>query len=200
MKNLFKRSLQVVVLFTLLGSNAMSNDNNPSNNLIVVNGKLVDITLKYNDGDLKININDSFGYVLYNDIYKGASFTRKFDLTSLPNGSYYFEIEGQTRISRIPFNVNSTNVDFLKDEESVFFKPIVRMQDNTILISKITLNNEKLNLELYDEDLNLLYTEELVGDIQLQRGLNISKLMVGEYKLVMNSEKRKFEQKVKKRK
>jgi len=200
MKNLFKRSLLTVALLTLLGSNAMSNETNLNDNLIIVNGKLINLTLKYTDGDLKVNVKDSFGYILYNDTYTGSEFAKKFDLTSLPNGNYYFEIEGQTKIMMIPFTVSLTNVDFQKDEETVFLKPIVRMKDDNIFISKITFNNEILKIELYDNDSNLLYKEELKGAISLERNLNISKLVSGDYKLIMISENRIFEQTVKKRK
>jgi len=196
MKNLFKRSLLVVAMFTLLASNAMSNDNNFNDNLIIVNGKLVDLTLKFTDGDLKINIKDSFGFVLYNDTYTGVEFTRKFDLTSLPNGNYYFEIEGQTKIKVIPFAVILNNVDFQKEEETIFFKPIVRFKDNVVYISKLALKNEKMIIKIYDDNSNLIYTEDLMGKLYLDRKLNLSMLESGSYNLVLKSEGKIFKEKV----
>lgn len=200
MKNLIKKSLLAIMLLTLLGSNAMSNETNLNDNLIIVNGKLIDLTLKYTDGDLKVNVKDSFGLILYNDTYTGTEFNKKFDLTSLPNGNYQFEIEGQTRIITIPFVVSSNNVDFHKEDESIFYKPIVRIENDNIYISKMAFNNESLKVALYDKDSNLLYTEELIGKINLERNLNISKLMKGDYRLIMISENRRFEQIMKKRK
>ncbi len=200
MKNLIKRSLLTLALLALLASNAMNNETNLYNNKIIVKGKLIDLNLKFTDGGLKVNVKDDFGFVLYNDTYIGSEFARKFDLTSLPNGNYYFEIEGQTKIITIPFKVNSSNVDFQKEEESIFYKPILRMDDDSIYISKVTFNNEPFKIELYDNDSHLLYKEELKGAISLERKLNISKLESGEYKFIMISENRVFEQIVKKKK
>lgn len=200
MKNLIKRSLLTLALLTLLASNAMNNETNLYNNKIIVKGKLIDLNLKFTDGGLKVNVKDDFGFVLYNDTYIGSEFARKFDLTSLPNGNYYFEIEGQTKIITIPFKVNSSNVDFQKEEESIFYKPILRMEGDSIYISKVTFNNEPFKIELYDNDSHLLYEEELKGAISLDRKLNISKLESGEYKFMMISKSRVFEQIVKKKK
>ena len=199
MKNLFKRSLLVIALFTLLGSNAMSNDNNLNDNLIIVNGKLVDLTLKYTDGELKINIKDSFGIVLYNDIYTGVEFTKKFDLTSLPNGNYYFEIEGQTKIKMIPFTVILNNIDFQKEEETIFFKPIIRFKENVVYISKLALKKGKMKIKIYDDNSNLIYTEDLKEKLYLERKLNLSMLESGSYNIVLKSEGKIFKEKVTKK-
>ena len=199
MKNLFKRSLLVIALFTLLGSNAMSNDNNLNDNLIIVNGKLVDLTLKYTDGELKINIKDSFGIVLYNDIYTGVEFTKKFDLTSLPNGNYYFEIEGQTKIKMIPFTVILNNIDFQKEEETIFFKPIIRFKENVVYISKLALKKGKMKIKIYDDNSNLIYTEDLKEKLYLDRKLNLSMLESGSYNIVSKSEGKIFKEKVTKK-
>ena len=194
MKNLFKRSLLAIALFTLLGSNAMSN--NLNDNRITVNGKIVDLTLKYTDGDLKINIKDSFGVVLYNNSYTGVEFTKTFDLTSLPNGNYYFEIEGQTKIKMLPFTVILNNIDFQKEEESIFFKPTVRFKENIVYISKLALKNEEMKIKIYDDNSNLIYTEDLMGKLYLDRKLDFSMLKSGSYELVLKSEGKIFKEKV----
>lgn len=199
MKSLIKRSLLVVALFTLLGSNAMNNKTNPIDNLIIVKGKLIDLTLKYKDGDLKVNIKDNSGVVLYNDAFIGNKFSRKFDLTSLPNGNYHFEIEGQTKIMIIPFNVSLNNVDFQKEEETIFFKPIVRFKENVVYISKLALNNEVMKIEIFDVNSNLIYTEDLAGNLYLDRKLNFSKLESGSYELVLASGGKIFKEKVHKK-
>jgi hypothetical protein len=198
MKNLIKRSLLIVAFFTLPASKAMSNEPNPNANVTIVNGKLINLTLNYSDGDLEVNIQDSFGLVLYKEKYIGAMVSRKFDLTLLPNGSYFFEISGQTKIKIIPFSVTSNNVDFEKEKETIFFKPIVRFKDDVVYISKLAFKNEALNINVYDTNYNLLYSEQLKNNINLGRKLSFSKLEPGNYRLVLKSEGRVFEETIKK--
>lgn len=198
MKNLIKRSLLIAAFFTLPISNAMSNEPNPNANVISVNGKLINLTLNYSDGDLEVNVQDSFGLVLYKEKYVGAILSRKFDLTLLPNGNYFFEISGQTKIKIIPFSVTSNNVVFEKEKETIFFKPIVRFKDDVVYISKLALKNETLNIKVYDTNYKLLYSEQLKNNINLGRKLSFSKLEPGNYRLVLKSEGRVFEETIKK--
>ncbi|MDP2068750.1 MAG: hypothetical protein Q8K04_07265 [Lutibacter sp.] len=199
MKNLIKRSLLIAAIFTLPISNAMSNEPNPNSNIIIiVNGKLIDLTLDYADGDIEVNVQDSFGFVLYREKYTGASLSRKFDLTLLPNGNYFLEINGQTKIEIIPFTVTSNNVDFEKEKVTIFFKPIVRFKDDVVYISKLALEKEALNIKVYDTNFNLLYSENLKNNINLGRKLSFSKLEPGNYMLVLKSEGRVFEKTIKK--
>ncbi|MDP3313407.1 hypothetical protein [Lutibacter sp.] len=198
MKNLIKRSLLIATIFTLPISYAMSNEPNPNTNIIIVNGKLIDLTLDYSDGDLEVNVQDSFGFVLYKEKYTGVALSRKFDLTLLPNGNYFFEINGQTKIKIIPFTVSSKNVNFEKEKETVFFKPIVRFKDDVVYISKLALKKETMNIKVYDINANLLYSEELKDNTNLGRKLNFSKLELGNYRVVLKSDGRVFEEIIKK--
>ncbi|PKP12990.1 MAG: hypothetical protein CVU08_07620 [Bacteroidetes bacterium HGW-Bacteroidetes-3] len=198
MKNLLKRSLLIAAIFTLPISNAMSNEPNPDSNIIIVNGKLIDLTLDYADGNLEVNVQDSFGFVLYREKYTGASLSRKFDLTLLPNGNYIFEINGQTKIKMIPFTVTANNVDFEKEKETIFFKPIVRFKNDVVFISKLALNKEALHIKVYDPNANLIYSEELKNNLNLGRKLSFSKLEPGNYRVVLKSDGRIFEETLKK--
>ena len=69
-------------------------------------------------------------------------YNKGFDLTSLPNGEYYFELDKDIEVQVIPFQVKMNKVEFLKEKETKFFKPIIRFKDNKILLtSRITSYN-----------------------------------------------------------
>jgi hypothetical protein len=194
MKNLIKKSLLVVaVLTTIVMSGANIIDNVKVN---VIGSKLIDLKLKNSDGDLTISVRDAYGETLYTEKFEGNYFSKKYDLNTLPTGNYYFEIEGRTKINLMPFKVTSEGIEFNNKVESVYFKPIVRQEGNIVFISKVTLNNENFTICLYDDDLNMLYKEELVGDINLGKTLNLMKLHEGSYSVVMYSGGKSFEQKI----
>ena len=110
---------------------------------------------------------------------------KKFDLSGLPDGEYYFEVNSKTKIGTTPFSVASNNLEF--KEETIVFKPIVRFKNNNIYISKFTLNNETLDVFLYDDNQHLIYNEKLFGKNSLSRILNLSNLDSGSYRLVLKS-------------
>ena len=157
---------------------------------IGANAEIINFSLQNGDGNIEVSIIDSKGYKLYKEKFQGGFYAKKFDFSALPNGDYFFEIEGQTRIKTVPFSVVLNSVKF--NSKSIYYKPIVRMKNDEIIISKMALSNEYLEIDLLDKNSNLLYTEKLNGKINLDRALDISELIEGDYKLVMKSENRIF--------
>ena len=182
MKKVFKRVVLIVVMVTALianGTNITVNINEKS--------KTINLKIDNNDGDLKISILDDKGVVLHSEKYKGAKFSKKFDFETLPNGNYYFEVEGVTKVKVIPVSVSSVEVKLIEDTNEVYFKPIIRRSKDKIFISKLNLANAVLEIKFYDEEGYLLYNEEIKDDLNLSKILNIKYLTKGEYTIVLNS-------------
>ncbi|SNR67199.1 hypothetical protein SAMN06265371_108116 [Lutibacter agarilyticus] len=194
MKNLIKKSLLVVaVLTTIVMSGANINNNVKVN---VIDSKVIDLKLKNSDGDLTISVRDAKGETLYTEKFEGNYFSKKYDLNTLPTGDYYFEIEGRTKINLMPFKVTSEGIEFDNKVESIYYKPNVRQDGDLVFISKVALNNENFTISLYDDHLNMLYKEELSGQVNLGKTLNLMKLEKGSYSVVMKSGGKSFEQKI----
>jgi hypothetical protein len=194
MKNLLKKNLLIVALLFAVVTKATNINNNVK--VAMINSKLIDLKLENSDGDLRISIKDIYGEVLYAEKFEGNYFSKKYDLNALPIGNYYFEIEGRTRINLMPFKLTSSGFEHRNQVKSTFYKPIVRQEEDLVFISKIAFNTEDFEVYLYDEQLNLLYKENLKGDINLGKTLNLKNLKSGNYKIVMKSEGKVFEQKI----
>lgn len=194
MKNLIKKSLLIVAVLATVVIKATNINNNVKVNVIDL--KLIDLKLKNTDGNLTISVKDAFGEVLYTEKFEENYFSKKYDLNTLPTGNYYFEIEGRTRINLMPFKVTSKGFEFKNNVESTYYKPIVRQDGDLVFISKIAFNKEEFEINLYDQQLNLLYREKLNGDINLGKKLNLKNLKSGNYSIVMKSAGKVFKQKV----
>ncbi len=194
MKNLIKKSLLAVVLFTTIISNATNINNNIRVN--VIESKLIDLKLNNSDGNLKISVKDVSGAILYTEKFEGNYFSKKYDLKTLPAGNYYFEIEGFTKISLMPFKITAKGLEFNGKIESTFYKPTVRQDGDLVFISKITFNEESLEISLVDDQLNTLYKEKLTDAINLRKTLNLINLKSGTYTVFTKSAGKSFEQKI----
>jgi len=196
MKSLIKKSLVIAMLFTAMVMVASNEDSGVT--FTVIDSKLIDLKLQNSDGDILISVKDIDGHVLYSENYEGLNFSKKYDLATLPNGDYFFEIEGSTKIKLMPFKVSSKKVSFNNEIETVYYKPTVRQDENLVYVSKVTFNEEaSLAISLYDEKLNVLYSEDLSGTLSLGKVLDISKLEKGNYKLVLKSGNKVFTQGIK---
>ena len=181
MNYILKKRVLAIMLLTVTFASANVNFGNIR--IFSESTKSLNIELKNNDGGLNVYIKDIYGVELYNEQFKGRQFLRKFDLSLLPDGDYFIEIVGQTRINMIPFKVSGINVEVLEMKKELIHKPIVRIQDDLVYISKFSQSKEVLKIVFYDEDNNILVEEKLRDEVMSGKIFSLAKLPKGKYKL-----------------
>lgn len=188
LKNVRKGILAVTLVASVIGH--ASNDNS----IIIKDAKKTDITLNnVKEGNL-LTIKDNAGLVLYKElIEKTGVYNKGFDLTALPNGNYFFELDKDVEIKTIPFTVASNKVTFNKEEETIFYKPVTIVKKDLVYVSKFSANSEPLTIKIYgvdaESDSELLYTETIKETQTIEK---IFKLNTGKYKIVFNSNNKDF--------
>ncbi|PQV49441.1 hypothetical protein CLV33_10371 [Jejuia pallidilutea] len=199
MKNVFSTPKKVMVMVAIMATVAGYAKNDNSKNIINKDAKTTAITLNVKQGNL-LTIKDANGIILYKEVMaqKGV-YSKGFDLTALPNGNYVIELEKDVEIKVMPFTVSSTKVSFNKESESVFFKPVTRVKEDLVYVTKLALNNEDLDIEIYKEaddysfeyfnnNYELVYKEKVENTKSLERIYKLSKK--GNYKIVYYSQGR----------
>lgn len=149
MKSVFSIPKKAIVAAAITAT--VSGYANNNNSKSIKDDKITAITLNVKQGNL-LTIKDANGIILYKEIMeqKGV-YSKGFDLTALPNGNYVIELEKDVEIKVMPFTVSSTKVSFNKESESVFFKPVTRVKEDLVYVTKLALNNEDLDIEIYKE-------------------------------------------------
>ena len=98
----------------------------------------------------RLLIKSKTGTIVYREsIQKTGLYKKEFDLTSLPNGDYFFELDKDFEITIIPFNVKDAQVIFKKEEEKTIFKPVIRTENNILFVGKLALNMEPMKIEIF---------------------------------------------------
>ena len=197
MKNLMKKSLFVIAFLTVSIAMANINDNDPRVKVNIIETKLMKLTLTGNTEMFEVTVKDSYGYQLHTEKLNSLDYSKKYDLTNLPNGNYTMEFESKSRIKVVPFRVSSSAIVLNNSEEVVYFKPMVRKVEDDVFVSMLALNNENLEILLYDEDNNLLYTDILKNSRNLDRKFNLSNLRSGDYSMVLRTNGRTFYETIK---
>ena len=193
MKKEFKLSILMVIMFTVMLSNVNAN------NFILLNKEFKKTTLTLNNvkKGQRLLIKDNQGLVLYKEfIQVEGTYFKGFDLTALPNGSYFFELDKDVEIKIIPFTVNSNEVTFNKEKETSIFKPFVRVKDNKLLISQLSLELKPLSIKVYQENNSssdyLLYSETVENTKKIERIYSLPVKTRESYRIVFKTEGREF--------
>lgn len=146
-----------------------------------------------------LSIKDENGIVLYKEfIQKSGSYTKGFDLTELPNGSYLFEVDKDVEISTIPFMVNADGVTFDAAGEKVTYKPVTRVIGDLLYVTKLSLNEAPLEIDIYYEsdevngEFESVYSEKIENSKIIERVYKLEDIKDGKFEIVCHSEGRVF--------
>ena len=144
-------------------------------------------------------IKDLNGLVLYKEaIQETGKYSKGFDLTSLPNGAYYFELDTELEIVVIPFDVKSTKVNFRKDDKTTIFKPMVRVKDDMVFVSRTSFESAPMDFKIYyASNSDVVLTEKFENEPFIERVYDFSSSKKGEYLFVFRSNGRKYVKSVK---
>ena len=139
-----------------------------------------------------LSIKNTNSIVMYSDIIEMAgNYARIFDLTSLENGKYTTELEKDFETIIKPFLIENGLVTFLPEENKTIFKPVIRTQDNLLLISKISLENQPIKITLYYMDA-VIYTETSKDTKVLNRALRLLKNKKGNYTVAISADNKNY--------
>lgn len=137
-------------------------------------------------------VKDEFGITLHSEtVSKTGKLTKIFDLRQLKNGKYTIELDKDFEIKIKTFEVKNNIVTFLTEKEFTEFKPVIRREQNKLLISQMSLDLNPLNVELYYGD-DLIYSETIKDEKSIKRVYELSKHKTGEYHTVITSEDRTY--------
>jgi len=192
MKTAIKKSL---VLVALLAAVTVSYGNEISGNMNNGKGITTNVTFDNVKKGSILSIKDMNGLVLYKEtIKKDGQYAKGFDLTSLPNGNYYFELNKDVEINVVPFKVDASVVTFDKAANERIFKPVAfKSKDNKVYVSKLSLEDEHLEVKILSEDNTVLYIETIEKNgIILGKVYDFSKSRSGNYTIVMKTKERRF--------
>ena len=195
MKNLVKNSLVVLGLFISLSSFA-----NAGHELIKEkDSKVTNMSFKSVEQGSNLTIKDAKGLVLYKEsINRTGKYSKGFDLTELPNGDYYFELESELKIVLIPFNVTLSKVNFKKEEENTIFKPVLKVKDEMVYLSRPSFDKTPIAVKIYfSENYDLILSEKFEKESEVKRVYDFSKSKRGNYVFVFESNGRKYSRTIK---
>lgn len=194
MNNLKKVFLMVAFMATVMGyanDKTFSIKENDANKTV--------LTLADVKGGNLFKIKDENGIVVYKEtIQRKGTYTKGFDLTSLPNGSYFFELEKDMEITTVPFEVKAAEVTFNKELSKTFYKPSTLIRGNMVLVNQLALNGMPLEIEVYydgadySQAYELIHSETISGTKNIERAYEFAEFEAGKYKIVYKTNGREF--------
>ncbi|WP_405574885.1 hypothetical protein [Winogradskyella sp. Asnod2-B02-A] len=179
MKTLFKNILVLaVVLGTYTGyANTKLEVTNAFNNV--------------SEGDY-ISVSDASGEVVYSGrVDYDGNIQKLYDFSQLKDGTYTVEVNKDFEIEINSLQVKKNIVTFSNKSSKKIFKPVFRSKDSQVIISKLAIDSNEMNVELYFEN-DLIHAENVKGNEILNRVYQLDKTQKGNYTAIIRANGRVF--------
>jgi len=199
--NIMKKAIQKYLLFVAVLVSMVSY---PSNDSLLNGDKNIKVTFlkleNVKEGQ-QLLIKDANQVILYKeDITESGEYKKGYDLTKLPNGDYYFELDKDIEIEVIPFSIANNTVSFDKDNKVTIFKPYVFAKKNTVIVSTLSLKASPLELSIYYENegvMELIHNQQITNLVNIQKAYVLDYSEKGNYLFLIKTEGRTFKNYIK---
>jgi hypothetical protein len=165
-------------------------------NYASINGLNVQEHFSIQDGKItnvnpKLVIRNKKGIAIFEGtVFNSSSMEELVSDMDLSNGSYTYEVIGDTNLEITSFVVEETTILFDAKGAKTIFMPTLRVKDDLVLVSQLSLLKEPLKIKMYysaEEDnskiFDLIYTEKIGEEMILERAYSLDKSKTGDYKI-----------------
>ncbi|MGJ8548545.1 hypothetical protein [Winogradskyella wichelsiae] len=139
-----------------------------------------------------ITVTDAAGSVVFSGLINfDGNISSLYDFSQLNDGVYIIEVDKDFEIEINTVEIKNNNVSFIDQRSEKFFKPVFRVEQDRIIISKLALNSAEMKVDLYFEN-ELIHTETIKGGEIINRVYKLDKKIKGEYTAVVSSNNREY--------
>tara|TARA_B110000003_G_scaffold152808_3_gene153562 strand:- start:36393 stop:36974 length:582 start_codon:yes stop_codon:yes gene_type:complete len=186
MKKVILKSLLAMSMFGTLTSYAKETPFTKGN------GNVTKVSLYNVKKGQSLFIKNTNGKIIIKDIIKSSgSITKGYDFTTLDNGYYTLEINKDYQIDVKPFTIISGEAIFHAKAEKIIFKPVIRFEENKILISKLDFEETEMVIIIFYEN-EMIFTDIIKGNLLIEKVYGLQKEIKGNYKIVTKVNDREY--------
>lgn len=134
----------------------------------------------------EVEITDAYGDRFFSKKTDDKSFTykRKYDLSTLDDGTYFMTVRHGDEKYQKEFTVRSGDIQVVNQRKVV--EPHIKVEGDMVKLSYLNFPNDNMSIAVFDEG-KLLHEEQLETQFTVHRGLDLSALRPGIYKVVFAS-------------
>ncbi|MBB5622816.1 hypothetical protein HDE69_003898 [Pedobacter cryoconitis] len=190
MKNLLKIGLIATILFTSVNTYASNDDLSLKVNS--VERKTIRLSINQTQ-DMKVTfygLNDEILYEKKGHELSGSSKT--YDLTDFPDGNYIMKLETDLKSVEYQINIENNKASLSTAPNKETFKPVLTKKDGVVTLNLDYTNKAPVEITIFDEFNNQLYTNTYNDSAKLVRKFNIGKALSSKLTFVITSKDQAF--------
>lgn len=191
MRNLRKKLLMIVMVMTSFLSFG-NTESGFENSITILNKTQLKVMFKDVKKGQVLTIRSENGRKLYSEtITKNGNLVKVLDLSYLEKGNYKIELDQDYQIIVNEVKVADDKVTFTENNGKVIFKPVIRTENELLMISKIAFDEKPLQIAIFFKD-EVIFSETLKSDSIIEKTYRLQKNIEGPYKVVLYNNNRSY--------
>ncbi|MGB5780793.1 MAG: hypothetical protein WBM42_02880 [Eudoraea sp.] len=130
-----------------------------------------------------LKIIDENQNIIFSEKISVNSYTKKFDLDKLENGSYLFELDDSLRTLTYTIRVENEEVKILRRIENN--KPIFRKIGAKLYLNLLNLDSKDVEIKVFDSDNRTLFSEVVENENIVSKAFNFETAHEDRYTIVV---------------
>ncbi len=140
-------------------------------------------TSNYTQESESVSITDAFDNIVFEDVIERYKHRVKYDLTTLPNGTYTIKVNQSNIITYYEVQITASIVNLL-DTKS-YYRPSIQQFNNKLIVKAALENKEDVKVRIYDNADDLVYQYHIEKNNSFSQTFNLENLPKGEYYVIV---------------
>ncbi|WP_394750423.1 hypothetical protein [Spongiimicrobium salis] len=184
-----KTTLKFTAILALVLCANLGYASNAKHTLVTDNDtKSIVFQLDASNEEMNIRLTDEQGNVIYSEsVEDQKNYIKKFDLTNLENGRYFFKTDNALKTVTYSLDINKQAVTILDKKEVA--KPVFNERANVLYMNLLNQTGEKVKMELVDQANRTIFEETLTDQFLVGKAFNFENAFKGTYTLMVKTSK-----------
>ncbi|MEP3208795.1 MAG: T9SS type A sorting domain-containing protein [Maribacter sp.] len=135
-----------------------------------------------------VRVVDMNGVIIYKEKVETVnSYSKKFNLKNLPEGSYFLEVEDALKETTFEFTVDDSTIRIDKRKENA--KPVFRKKEGKVYLNLLNLEKEVVKIKVLDSENRIVFQETIADEMLVEKVFNFEDAFEDNYVVVVQNKK-----------
>jgi hypothetical protein len=136
----------------------------------------------------EIILRDQEGIILMNETADASgAYAKVFNLSNLPEGTYYMSIRTSTRETVQPIKLDKNGVTVVESKRKEIYSPTIKSTPKYVDVSLYNGKIDDVKISILDNNAQLVFEEELNNVLIVEKRYNTDKLQWGNYTMIVET-------------
>ncbi|WP_276165833.1 hypothetical protein [Zobellia alginiliquefaciens] len=186
-----KRVVRTAAMIALLLSTTVGFASEPKLSVVPnENVKSFVYELDSHAGRTTIKFMDEEQNIIFFETVEKADYAKKFDLSNLKDGLYFFKSEDELSSVSYTISVKGKDIEIVDKKENS--KPVFRVKEGMVFLNLLNLDSKDVEIKVFDSSNRLVFSEKRENQMVIEKAFDFTKAYEGEYTVVVRDSKETY--------